>query len=573
MNGNLLPEELPIEDFIALPDTIPLILRDGSLGSEAFRQSHNIRRGTVLDGDYSIDYVNRNEADSIKAEIGSDELSMFPIVLGLLEQQNLDAAGIIQVQNHPYLDLRGRGTLIGFIDTGIDYTKNAFQYEDGTSKIKYIWDQSIWGNAPQGYYFGTEYSEDQINSALRAEYPWGIVPHRDTVGHGTFLASVAASRESGQYIGAAPDAEIIAVKLKRAGSFHYEQFGVPEWQENAYLSSDLMLGIRYIINKADQLERPVVICLAVGSNFGGHNGFNPLETYITRISSINGVAVVCAAGNESQARRHTHGILTRNGDNRKIELFVGEQANDVYLSLRNGSSDRIAVSITSPTGELIPMIPVRAGARYTAKLTLERSQVSVDYFLPTRGSGDQFTRIRIIQPTPGIWTITVYGEIIFNGEYHSWLPLTGFIDPDTIFLTPTPNYTIVIPASSTGSITCGAYDSRNNSLYYNSSWGPTRLPMMSPDLVAPGVDVGGIFPSGYGNMSGTSVAAAITAGACALMLQWGIVDENETALTTERIKAYLIRGCERDGSMEYPNIQWGYGRLNLYNALNIIRPM
>jgi len=573
MNGNLLPEELPLEDFIALPDTIPLIYRDGSLGSEAFRQSHNIRKGTALDGNYSIDYVNRSEADAIIAEIGTDELDMFPIVMGLMDQQSLDAAGIMQVQRHPYLDLRGQGTLIGFIDTGIDYTKEAFQYEDGTSKIKYIWDQTIRGNAPQGFYFGTEYSEEQINSALNTEDPWEEVPHRDTVGHGTFLASVAASREKGEYTGAAPDAEIIAVKLKRAGPFYYENFLVPEWQENAYLSSDLMLGVHYIINKADELDRPVVICIAVGSNFSGRSGANPLELYLTRISGINGVAVICAAGNESQTRHHTNNRLTSSQDSQNVELTVGESEEDIYLSLWNGGSDRIAVSLVSPTGEIIPKIPVRSGAMYTANLVLERSIVSVEYHLPLRIGGDQFTRIKIFNPTPGIWTITVHGEIILNGEYHLWLPITGFIDPDTQFLTPTANYTIVTPASAAGTITCGAYDSQNNALYFNSSWGPTRQPMISPDLVAPGVNVGGIFPIGYGQMSGTSVAAAITAGACALMLQWGIVDDNETTLTTERIKAYLIRGCERDALIEYPNIQWGYGKLDLYNTLNMIRPI
>jgi len=57
------------------------------------------------------------------------------------------------------------------------------------------------------------------------------------------------------------------------------------------------------------------------------------------------------------------------------------------------------------------------------------------------------------------------------------------------------------------------------------------------------------------------------------MLQWGVVDGNETTLTTNRIRAYLIRGCVRTGSIEYPNVQWGYGRLNLYNALSIMRQM
>ena len=572
MNGVQLPEELPLEDFIALPDTIPLIVRDGSLGTQAFRQSFNIRKGTSLDGNYSIDYVNRSETDAITAEIGSDVVNMFPIVLGLLDQQNLTAAGIMQVQRHPYLDLRGQGTLIGFVDTGIDYTKDTFQYEDGTSKIKYIWDQTIRGNAPQGFYFGTEYQEEQLNSALRAENPWAVVPHRDTAGHGTFLASVAAGRENDEYIGAAPDAEIIAVKLKKAGAFHYEQFLVPEWQEDAYTSSDLMLGIQYIVNKADELGRPVVICVAAGSNFGGHNGFSPAEEFLTTISSINGVAIVCAAGNESQERHHTNGRLTSSGESQNVEISVGERSEDLYLSLWNGAADRIAVSITSPTGEIIPKMPARSGARYAANLILERSRVTMEYYLPLRASGEQFTRIKIIQPTPGIWTITVHGEIVLSGEYHFWMPLTGFIDPDTIFLSPTPNYTVVIPATATGVITCGAYDSRNNSLYSDSSWGPTRLPTVALHLVAPGVNVGGIFPTGQGQMSGTSVSAAITAGACALMMQWGIVDDNETSLSTERIKAYLIRGCVRDMLTEYPNDQWGYGKLNLYNTLNIMGP-
>jgi len=298
-----------------------------------------------------------------------------------------------------------------------------------------------------------------------------------------------------------------------------------------------------------------------------------MEEYLTRISRINGVAVVCAAGNESQARHHTNNRLSGSGESQYVELSAGERMEDIYLSLWNGASDRIAVSLTSPTGESIPKIPVRSGASYTTNLVLERSRVVVEYHLPLRASGDQYTGIKIFNPTPGIWTITVHGEIVLDGEYHFWLPLTGFIDPETIFLTPTPNYTVVLPATATGVITCGAYDSRGNSLYFNSSWGPTRRSMMAPDLIAPGVNVGGVYPTGYGQMSGTSVSAAITAGACALMLQWGIVDDNETALNTERIKAYLIRGCVRDTLVEYPNAQQGYGKLNLYNTLNIMRPL
>jgi len=571
MNSNQSSEEMSLEDFIALPDTIPLIIRNTTLRSEYFRQAHNIRKGTALNGDYYIGYVDRKEMNSITAEIGPDILRVRPIVLGLLGKQSLDASGITRVQQQPYLNLRGGGTLIGLIDTGIDYTKDSFKYDDKISKIKYIWDQSNAGDAPSGFHFGAEYSQEQINNALRLDVPFNAVPHQDTVGHGTFLASIAAGASQGTYAGAAPEAEIIAVKLKKAAPYFYEHFLIPKWQENAYTSSDLMLGIQYILNKAEELDRPVAICISVGSNMGGHDGLSVLEEYLTRISVVNGVAITCAAGNESQAGHHIYGKLSGNGDVQSIELFVGNQPNDIYLTLWNGASDRMSVSITSPTGELIPRVPVRLGSSHNTNLVLEKSRVKVEYYLPIGSSGDQYTGIRIFHPTPGIWTIHVHGDIILNGAYHSWLPMTGFIDAQTAFLAPIPDYTVVTPATSIGIITCGAYNSLNNSLSTYSSRGPTRLPIIAPDLVAPGVDVGGLFPTGYGRMSGTSVSAAITAGACALMLQWGVVNGNDTALSTNRIQANLIRGCMRDPSMEYPNTYSGYGRLNLYNTLNTIR--
>jgi len=573
MNGNQSSEEMPLEDFIILPDTVSLIMMNNSSGNENFRQTHHIRKGADLVGGYYIGYANRSQMNGIIAEIGSDIVRVLPIVVGLLDQQSLEVSGIIQVQRHPYLNLRGMGTLVAFIDTGIDYTKDNFRYGDGSSKIKYIWDQTVTGSAPEGFHFGSEYSQEQINTALHQEVPLNVVPHQDVVGHGTFLASVAAGVDRGEYIGAAPEAEIITVKLKKAHPYFYEHYLIPEWQENAYTSSDLMLGIQYILNKAAVLNRPVSICISVGSNMGSHDGFSVIEEYLTRVSGINGVAITCAAGNESQASHHAYGRLSNSGESQNIELLVGNQSDNIYLTLWNGASDRLSVSIMSPTGELIPKIPVRSGAAHSANLIFERSRVMVEYYLPIGGRGDQFTGIRIFFPTPGIWTITVHGEIILNGTYHSWLPLTGFIDPHTRFLTPEPSYTIVTPATSIGTITTGAYNSQSNSLYTASSRGPTRLPMISPDLVAPGVNVGGVLPSGYGQMSGTSVSAAITAGACALMLQWGVIDRNEATLTSSRIRANLIRGCSRDATVEYPNTQWGYGRLNLYNTLNIIRPV
>lgn len=72
-------------------------------------------------------------------------------------------------------------------------------------------------------------------------------------------------------------------------------------------------------------------------------------------------------------------------------------------------------------------------------------------------------------------------------------------------------------------------------------------------------------------MSGTSIASAITAGACALMMEWGIVKGNDAALSTYQIRAYLIRGCTQSPTMSYPNTQWGYGTLDLIQTFNLMR--
>jgi hypothetical protein len=170
-----------------------------------------------------------------------------------------------------------------------------------------------------------------------------------------------------------------------------------------------------------------------------------------------------------------------------------------------------------------------------------------------------------------VWRVTLHGDIVLDGSFHAWLPLTGFIPPDVRFLSPDPDYTVTVPGTATGPITCGAYNSLTGAPYPPSSRGPTRRPELSPDLAAPGVNVSGVFPYGEGLLSGTGVAAAITAGAAALLLQWGVVERNDPIFNTFRIKAFLIRGCTRAPGVAYPNNIEGYGRLNLLNTFNQMR--
>lgn len=564
--------EPALAQFIDNPETMTFIARQAEYLLDYLRINPDVVLTQTLLGRYTVGYLNRRNVSAILRSLGPAFLNAESYVCGLLQTESLEAAGIIQVQQQPYLNLTGRGVLIGFVDTGIDYTKNNFIYEDGTSKIQYIFDQTVRGDTPKGFFIGTEYTNAQINTALKAQNPYEIVPQNDTVGHGTFLASIAASRQMADgFVGAAPDAELVVVKLKKASPYYLERYAVPPEQENAYETSDIMIGIEYILKKAQELARPVVICIALGTNFGGHDGTSVFEEYLSEIANLRGVCVCTAAGNESQARHHFQSVLTSRGEEQNIDIRVGENAGSFPVAIRNTAADRISVSVRSPSGELVGRVPARSGTRTEVRLVLENVRVAIEYFFPTETSGDQVTLVTLYNATPGIWTIIVHGDIVLDGTYSAYLPLTGLVSPNVGFLAPTPYSTVVVPATAFGIITCGAYNSNTDSLYLNTSWGPTRASVLKPDFVAPGVNVTGVYPTGYGTMTGTSVSAAITSGAGALLLQWGIVNGNDISMSTYHIRAYLIRGCNRAGTIVYPNQQWGYGSINLINTFNLMR--
>jgi len=564
-------ENMSLQEFIKQPYIVQLYAINGPNFENRIKDLPYIKMEKIVRGGFAVFHMDIRRYLDLVDILGTAYIEIFPDAMTLLGRASLEASTIIQVQNQPFLDLRGRGTLIGVIGTGIDYTKEAFEYEDGTSKIRYIWDQTIEGNSPDGFLIGSEYTDEQINQALKADNPYSIVPSIDTVGHGTFLASVAASRKDTEYIGAAPDADLLVVKLRRMQQALSNLYLIPESQQNVFSAADVMLAIDYMIDKANALRMPLAICIGLGSNMSSHDGFEVIEEYIARISLLAGICVCTAAGNESNTGHHTSGTLPETNSTYDIQIRVPDNANNFALNIFADKSDRMSVSLRSPLGEIISRAVAISGSITETQLILERARIRVAYFFPIASSGAHYIRIGFYSPTPGIWTVTLHGDIILDGRFDAWLPITGLATPGIRFLTPDPFTTVVTPGASIGGITSGAYNDRDNSLYINSSWGFTRISLVKPDLVAPGVDVSGIYPMGSGTMTGTSVAAAITAGASALMLQWGIVERNDVSLNTNRIKALLIRGCRRDPNINYPSPLWGYGKLDLLNTFKQLR--
>lgn len=494
-----------------------------------------------------------------------------PKLFTLLNSVSLDASGITAVQNQPVLNLKGRDVLLGFIDTGISYTHKAFRQKDGSSRIYGIWDQTIQsGTPPYDLQYGSGYTREDIEQALKAQNPFQIVPSQDENGHGTQLAGIAAGSELAEddFIGAAPEAMIAMVKLKEAKNYLKELFYVTG-EAPAYQSSDIMMGIRYLVRLADELKKPVVICIGVGSNQGSHSGTSPLDFMLSITDNYRGLHAVVAAGNEAGKGHHYYGTAVSSDQFDAVEILVEPDTQGFCVELWGQPPEVYAVGFESPLGEVIPKIPPRISYSEKISFILEETRIFVTSEIVQTLSGQQLIFIRFSNPTPGPWKIRVYTSSFNSGDYHMWLPITGFSNPDVKFLRPNPDTTLTVPAAASSVITTSAYNAYNNSLLLNSSRGFTRTGQIKPDITAPGVNILAPAPKDrYSTITGTSAAAAITAGGCALLIEWGMGRTPPRIFNNSELKALLIRGAGRTGDKLYPNREWGYGTLNIYQVFS-----
>lgn len=548
-----------------------------------------------------MDYVNQESAiiytplnDVLPLSIEKYTYTPIPKLYTLLDTTSMEASGIIQTFQQPSLNFRGEGTMIGFIDTGIDYQNPLFRLPDGATRILGIWDQTLpeptgTMDVPFGipseypemsFSYGTEFVKSQIDGALRSADPLSVVPSTDTQGHGTFMAGIAAGGMSisEDFTGAAPSCSIGIVKLKPAKQYLRDFYLLPDTAV-AYQENDIMLGIKYLEILSIRHGLPLVIYIGLGTNYGSHDGTSPLGMVLDDISGLVGVSAVLPAGNEAGLRHHYMGRLLADQAYDDVEIRVARDERGFLVELWATEPELYTVGFLSPTGEVIPRLPIRLGGEITIPFTLEETVITVNYRTSEMGSGSQFVLIRFDAPTAGIWHIRVYNSLFITGIYHMWLPVQGFINEDTFFLRGDPDTTITEPANATVPITVSTYNHQNNSIYIHSSRGYTRGGLIKPDLAAPGVNVygPGLSPPGQNGTypmvrkTGSSIAAAHVAGAVANLFTWGIVRGNNTALSDASVRAYLIRGAERNPALTYPNREWGFGKLNLYQTFLRIR--
>lgn len=513
--------------------------------------------------------------------------SAVPKLYSLLDVTSMDAAGITPAGELPVLNNQGAGVIVGFVDTGINYTDSLFRNVDGSTRIIGIWDQTnnsdnsnnIENETVKPFsafsaLYGTQYTAEEINLALNSDNPASIVPTRDENGHGTFLASIAAGNrdERAGFSGAAPQASIAMVKLKPAKQYLRDFYLIQDGAE-AYQENDIMMGVSYLYFLARKYSMPLVVCIPLGTNMGSHMGMSRLGQYLNQVSLSNGSAVITAAGNETGARHHFRAVMDASTDEVTAELRVGEREAGFSMELWAENMGVYTVGFISPTGEVAREISIPLRGENTVSFLLEQTQITVYTQIADVSAGSQFIFMRFENPMSGIWRILIRNSLDIRETFHLWLPIRGFITDETYFLRPDPDTTITDPGNARYPITVTAYDHTKNSIYIHASRGYSLSGRIKPDLAAPGVNILGASVSGrrLTRMSGTSVSAAHLAGAAAILLNWGVLNANYPYLNTPVLKSIFVRGAQRNPALTYPNREFGYGTLNLYEAFLHLR--
>ena len=496
-----------------------------------------------------------------------------PYVLQDISPESIDEISSIKV--NPYLNLDGTGVLIGMVDSGIDYLNPEFIREDGTSRIEVIWDQTVQVEN-SNYYVGTEFSNNDINKAIErsrnGENPYDIVPSKDENGHGTKMAGIIGARGYKSEIrGIANNSNYAVVKLVPSPNFEKQlrENGVPVVP--VYNSGEVLSGIEFLNAYALKVRKPIVIFIGVGTTIAAHNANNIISRYLTNISDRRGIVIVSGTGNEGGSEGHYSDTIKYTGEENKIELNISKEMKYFTVLVWVSRPSKMAINVISPSGEESKYISSQVNKEKIVRYILINTSLKVNYYDPDIYTGNQVIMLRFDNIKKGIWTIRLRGDYVLNGSFHIWLYPSKLLPQGTKFLKPNPYNTLTIPSTAVNVVTVAYYNSNNDTSVAESGRGYNVDGAINPDITTGGVNILTTTPGGnIQAVSGSSVATAIVAGVCSLMLQWGIVDKNDIQMFSTKVRSYLIYGANRKNNDTYPNRENGFGYLNIKNTFEFI---
>ena len=469
----------------------------------------------------------------------------------------------------------GTGTLIGVVDTGIDWNHPDFFFGNGTSKIAFIWDQSGTGSPPSKFSYGTE--------CVRADIEAKVCPEVDEEGHGTFVAGIATSTglASKKYYGVAPGAALIFVKAKP----YYDHKHRWYTEDNAIID-----GVNYLWQKAQSLGEPIVVNISLGQTTGPQDNTSLLETALNEFAA-QGAVIVVAAGDHREEKLHTTGALAA-GSSVFVNWVAHDEEKKIDVDIWYSPADKFAISVRTPSGEVVDGPTSEEGVvthNGNVKILSSSTEIGKEWLIET--ATDAFLEA-------GPWGFTLKGVEAYQGRWDAWMSTEGnFMGAFGYAINET--CTIGSPGTATGVITVGAYATklkwqtlegetygftsywqgrqRLNTIATFSGFGPTRDGRTKPDVVAPGFGVSSARSSKvkpdpsdedkwHSILAGTSAAAAHVSGLVALIMQFN------PYLTANQVKELLRAGARTDRFTGKIDPQkgsntWGWGKTSAKSSV------
>ncbi len=470
----------------------------------------------------------------------------------------------------PWTSGSGAGVVFGLVDTGIDPNHDDFKNPDDTTRIKFLWDQAT----------STHWTAAQIDA--------GSCTFHDTGYHGTHVSGIGAGngRATGngqheyRYVGVAPEADIVAVST-------------------TFSDDDILNGVAYVFEKADDLGEPAVVNLSLGGHYGPHDGTDPLETGIDAMTGP-GQIVVASAGNEGADLIHNQGTWSGSDVNFTFNVALdnvtvpGQIGCYLDFDIWHNGLDSYQVKITHGTKSATWNVGESASKTISSSTVVVWNPGASE----TEYNGDKEVVIEFRNRTStGSWTISFIGDSVSSSDPNridGWIFLDdrGYWGGSPCAFTNGDNdYSVGTPGTAKSTISVAAYTSKDVWTDINgtdwtygytqeaicpfSSRGPTRDGRLKPDITAPGSAIASALsadytPDDYRLMAdgvhwvidGTSMSAPHIAGLAALLL------EKHPDYTPDAIKSILSYRGNRDSFVgPAPGYTWGYGKAQATDAL------
>lgn len=525
---------------------------------------------TIINDKYAILSTNAEVELLIEPKFSTIVYVKNPELFTLEQSSPLEASQATFLQLNLPLSLTGRGVNVAIIDTGIDYLNEEFMTLTGETRIEYIWDQTI-NNIEKSENslvpYGTVYNKSEIQEAINAfragKSPYDIVATKDEIGHGTNMAGIiGSSGKKPNLRGVVPECNFVIIKLAE-NIIYKDRFNI---QVPIFDIVSIFTAIEFLYRFSLRSEKPMVIYFPLGSNFGNHKGNGILEQYINSIFRNSGIAMVTGTGNQGASGTHTSGIIAQVGESRSIQLYISPEQKNIMTEIWVDAPNIMSINIVSPSGESTGIINASINTVETYSFLFENTSIKMNFYIPEENTGDQLIRIRFFEIKEGIWNFILTGDIILDGKYNCWIPQEGISIGGTRFIASDPYGTIMNPSTSEYIITAAAYNQNNNNILSYSGMAFLENYINVINVAAGGVNALTVAPNNTtAIVNGTSVSAAILTGACVMLFQWGIVDGNDTNMYSQTIKTYIARGTVKRSGDVYPNPQWGYGILNIFN--------